>query len=429
MKKPAFSKIPQQNGVYLFRRGRTVLYVGKAKNLRQRLRSYFAANAGSKTKQLVTESTGLTTRPTATEPDSLILEAQLIKKHQPQFNVAFRDDKSYFYVAFSRDPLARVSIVHEQHVRHGVSRFKETIGPFTDGTSLKKIIYRLRRLFPFCTCKSWHERPCIQSSLGLCAGACCLKPKALKEKYPFLGSDSVKRRYLRNIEALKAVINGKQKNLVKRLESQMRAAAKTQRYEEAAQARDLSVKLQKLWQHSLGSTSSDIFERIESLEQLKSSLHLTKMARRIEGYDISNIFGTNAVGSMVVFTNGMPDKNEYRKFKIRRVKGINDIAMLEETLSRRLSHKEWPMPDLFFIDGGIAQLHAAMCALHMHKSIPIIAFAKGQQEVWSTKLKAPLMLKNIPEKARWLIIRIKDEAHRFAVSYHRNLRRTGTLRN
>lgn len=421
MKKPVFDKIPITSGVYIFKRSKKILYVGKAKNLRDRLRNYFAKNANPKTKGLTSEATTIQIVKTQTEPDSLILESQLIKKYQPEYNVVFRDDKSYFYIAFSNDKLPRVSIEHAQAIKEKGTRFSDVIGPFTDGTSLKKLFQQLRKVFEFCTCKGWHQKPCIQSTLGLCAGACCIQTTALETKYPYLLSETIIKKYKRNILVLKAIFQGRQKTIVQSLKKEMKKAAKQENFEKAGELRDFIYRLEKIWQHSLQGASNDTLETINTLEQMKLVFELKKTPWRIEGYDISNIFGTNAVGSMAVFHNGEPDKNHYRKFKMRFTQGINDFAMLQEMISRRLRHKEWQMPDLFFIDGGKGQLNAAKSIIN-GTNIDIISFAKGEQEVFSTTLKSPIKLKKLPRAIANLIVQIKDEAHRFAIGYHKKLR-------
>ncbi len=420
MKKPDFLKIPTSSGVYFSTSKNAVLYVGKAKNIRDRVRNYFSSAASAKTRQMTKEAASINFITAKNEPDSLILESQLIKKHQPKYNVVFRDDKSYFYVVITSHPLPKILVKHAQQIKDKKLKAKNIIGPFTDGTSLKILLRRLRRIIKFCTCRSNHARPCFNAELGLCAGACCLKTEALKEKYPYFGSKKSIASYKKGIIFLKQILSGRHKKIIQTLKSQMRSAAKKQDFEKAKELRDMIFGLEKIWQHSLKQSQGDELEKMAVLEELKKTFQLPEIPRRIEGYDISNIFGTESVGSMTVFSNGSPDKSEYRKFKIKTVNRIDDLSMLREVLNRRLKQNSWPLPDLFFIDGGINQFKAAISEI---KSAgikkPVISFAKGEEIVFATTLKEPLPLKNLPENSKNLIIRIKDESHRFAVSYFR----------
>ena len=432
-KKIKLDKLPTTSGVYLFKNRKAVLYIGKANNLRSRIRNYFSQDVPIKVKNLLEEATKLEVKLTDSEPEALILEAQLIKKHQPKYNVIFRDDKNYFFVGFTKEKYPRVFLTHQPTPRNQkpVSRSQapgrrslatEYIGPFTEGKALKTIIKSLRKAIPFCTCRSAHDKLCFNYHLGLCVGVCCLKPKAAG-RYHYLDTAKTRRGYLQNVHYLKAVLLGKRKKLISELKSKMTRMAKKEDFERAAEIRDLIESLENILAHKNISFKNEFLEQAQLLTQLKRLFKLKNEPNRIEAYDISNIAGILAVGTMVVFNKTESDKNEYRKFKIKTVKGANDIAMMEEVLRRRFTHQEWLKPDLIYMDGGIAQMNIAKeVVAEKDLKIPIVAFAKGLQNVFVSTMHQPVKLNKLPEKVKNFIVKVKDEVHRFSITYHRKLR-------
>ncbi|TSC55922.1 MAG: excinuclease ABC subunit C, partial [Parcubacteria group bacterium Greene0416_39] len=267
-------------------------------------------------------------------------------------------------------------------------------GPFVDGKAIKHVLRLLRRAFPYYTQKKHSRLPCPWCHLGLCPG-----PRPNPKEYK------------RNIKNLAAVLQGKKTSVLKNLKQEMNKASQEQRFEEAGKLRDQVFALENVIRHSLALG--------------KEPWPLPKPWRnfkRIEAYDISNIQGKFATGSMVTFLKGKPAKEWYRKFKIHITGKPNDFAMMEEVISRRLKHPEWPYPDLMIIDGGKPQLSAALKALEGYK-IQVAALAKKHNELFSPKRSKPLLLKNLPQDVSNLLLHIRDEAHRFAVTYHRKLRR------
>ena len=432
-KKIELDKLPTTSGVYLFKNRKAVLYIGKANNLRSRIRNYFGQDVPIKVRNLLEEATKLEVKLTDSEPEALILEAQLIKKHQPKYNVIFRDDKNYFFVGFTKEKYPRVFLTHQPPPRNQkpVSRSQapgrrslatEYIGPFTEGKALKTIIKSLRKAIPFCTCRSAHDKLCFNYHLGLCVGACCLKPKAAA-RYQYLDTAKTRRGYLQNVHYLKTVLLGKRKKLISELKSKMTRMAKKEYFERAAEIRDLIESLENILAHKNISFRNEFLEQAQLLTQLKRLFKLKNEPNRIEAYDISNIAGILAVGTMVVFNKTESDKNEYRKFKIKTVKGADDIAMMKEVLRRRFNHQEWLKPDLIYIDGGIAQMNIAKeVVAEKDLKIPIVAFAKGLQNVFVSTMHQPVKLNKLPEKVKNFIVKIKDEVHRFSITYHRKLR-------
>jgi len=300
--------LPESPGIYAFKKNGKFLYIGKAVNLKERIKQHH---------KLIALAKQLCYIKSKTETDALLLEAKLIKKHQPKYNVSWKDDKNYFYVGITKETFPRIFITHQKENKSKT----EYLGPFVSGRKLKEKLKELRKSYPYRSCKNLPRKPCLWYHLKQCPAPCLFK------------------------------------------------------------------------------------------------------AKRIEAYDISNIQGKTAAGSMITFINGKPDKSFYRRFKIRFSEKPNDLAMLKEVLSRRLRHKEWPYPDLILIDGGRGQLNAAVSLTEM----PIMAIAKRNNELYMKNLKKPVLLKNLSRKTFNLVLQLRDEAHRFARSYHHYLRRKHLL--
>ena len=432
---------PRRAGVYIFRRGITPLYVGKAANLRQRLASYFTKAEGRapKVERMLAEATRLETIETASEIEALIKEAELIKKHRPKYNLLMRDDKSYFYVGVTREPYSRIFIGHQPGRQQEARNKKQEaryIGPFTSGSALRVTLKHLRRIFSYCTCREPHKRPCLNSEIGRCPGYCCMMPGSKKQE---ARSKRERGEYRKNIQRIIAVLSGDRTRLVGRLKREMKEAVRRERYEEAARLRDAVFGLEDVFAHRQvlhipGSTELTTGEARYPwpflLGKLQALLKTKRDITRIEGYDISNISGTGATGSMVVFTNGLPDKSQYRKFRIRMAAppgGGSDTAMLKEVLRRRLGHPEWPYPELVVIDGGKGQLNAALRALAESRMTnakrPLVTALAKREEVLFTAKGQMLHLRRQDPALLHIFQRIRDESHRFARAYHHKLRK------
>ena len=431
-------EIPSHPGVYFFKGPKgEILYVGKAVNLRQRLGSYFresTLHTPAKIKMLE-EATDITWRETESEIEALITEAFLIKRHRPRYNILMRDDKNYYFVAFTKENFPRVFLTHQPFdtslfslTEKDAGRKKSDIkfsyvGPFTEGASIKRVLRMLRRIFPYCTCSEKHIRLCQNAGLNLCLGDCCLRaPEELNISLET---------YKKNIASIKNILSGKHKKLVLDLEAEMERASEDKNFERAAKIRDQLFGLERIFAHSLVIKKDLAGQGQKALVELQILLQLKEIPVRIEGYDISNIQGNFAVGSMVVFTDGMPDKDEYRKFKIKTISGANDPAMINEVIRRRLTHPEWPRPNVMLIDGGKTQLAAALSArkgarLGEEKDMKIISIAKREEELYIPGRSQPLKLQRMPIYLLHLIQQIRDEAHRFAISYYRKVHRAKT---
>jgi len=438
--------IPASPGIYIFfGRGRVPLYIGKAADLKKRLSSYFQKNIAGKIKHLLEEATSLKWVATSSEIEALLKEAELIKRYRPKYNYLLRDDKNYFYVAITQETYPRIFITH-QPASHLDSSFsdnrKKSVrlkfkGPFTSGSALKSVLKMLRKIFPYCTCKKPHPRPCLNSELGRCAGYCCIKANTEQTKIRQQGRMPIenKKVYQKNIQNIIAVLCGKKKRILIDLRRAMQEAAKRQDFEKAAKLRDQIGWLENIFSHRpflqiqppvknfAGSKTSASWFKLE--KQIRRLLKIKKPILRVEGYDISNISGKEASGSMVVFTEGQPDKSQYRKFRIKTVRGANDLAMLKEVIRRRLVHSEWSYPDLILVDGGKAQLNAVLAELlscQPGNSIAVAALAKRQEELYFPKWEKPKRLFTLGKDTALFFQRVRDEAHRFAKKYHHKLR-------
>jgi len=373
--------IPSKPGVYLFKdTNGQILYIGKAVNLKKRIKSHFKKNdslASSSTSrsgligQFRQKISTIDYIKTENETQALILEDQLIKKYQPRFNIQQKDDKSYFWVNFTQDEWPRVQIIHRLKTKNHQLK-TDLIGPFVNGTELKKILRALRKILPYRTCKNSYEKPCLQWHLGLCPAH---DPKLLPEQ-----------------------AQGARRRLNENPSTSSRPA---------------------------GLRSGNKTFYLESLNTLRQLIRFyASEPIRIEAYDISNIQGTSATGSMVVFKGSKPNKSQYRKFKIKTVRGANDVAMLKEIVRRRLNHKEWPLPNLILIDGGQAQLNSAFLEIRNSKlEIPFISLAKRDEELYTIYSNKTLRLNALPISLRLSFQAIRNEAHRFAIAYYRKLHR------
>ncbi len=519
--------LPSRPGVYLFKDQKgEILYIGKAKDLRKRVRSYFHGPKDTKTSRMLSKVSEIDHIVTENEKEALILEDALIKEHKPRYNIKLRDDKNYPLLRLDpKEPFPRLTVVRRPK-DDGALYF----GPFPSAQSLKETLKVLNRVFPLRKCSnsqfSHRSRPCINYQMGRCLGPCCNEVDV--ELYRGL------------VEQVKRFLEGEGEEVVRELERRMYQEAEALRFEEAAALRDRVIALRKVLERqkivSMDRANKDVvamqrdgsrvrffllsvrggkllsgrsfefrdaglpeqeilseflsryygrtkvvpevvipfeledlslleglgleihpprdprerellrmaFENLEVrsggdkaslLEELRRRFRLQRYPRRIEAFDISNIGGQRAVGSMVVFVEGEPYKDGYRRFRIRGVEGIDDYGMLEEVLRRRLQRakEEGVYPDLMLIDGGKGHLKVALRVLGEMglQGIDCLSVAKdreGQQDrVYLPGARDPVPLK---EGRGWsLLLRaIRDEAHRFAISYHRRLRRKEALR-
>ncbi len=434
-------KQPDSAGVYLFKdNSNNPLYIGKASNLKNRLSNYLHGSV--KIKTMLSKTKNLEIIKTESAIEALILESLLIKKFRPQFNVTMRDDKQYFYVGFTDEKFPKIFLTHQPQTSGATPRLASThfIGPFTEGSALKSTLKYLRRIFPFCTCTKTHHNFCLNYHINKCLGYCCLKtvsPKTIRK---------ISKEYQRNVDAIKAILSGKKVSLIKKIEKEMGQLARKGELKKAIELRNKISSLKKIFENARIIKNSDTLKAHRS--GLESLLKTQKPIIKIEGYDISNIGGTHAVGSMVVFIHGQPNKSLYRKFKIKQTNekvGSNffhdreknttsggDTGMLKEILERRFQHNEWVFPDLILVDGGKGQINTILKTLAGLKiKIPIIGISKDKRHMGHQLVipeKNPPHWRIIPLTKlspidKNLLLTINSEAHRFAINYHRKLHR------
>lgn len=402
--------IPDQPGIYQFFDAQgSLLYVGKANNLKKRVASYFRRPEAlsERIAQMVRAIVDVQIQPTASEAEALLLEARLIKEKRPRYNVIFRDDKTYPMLKITNEPFPRL-LKTRRKLNDGALYF----GPYTEAGLMNQAIEYFRKVFPLRTCRTFPKTPCLEYHLGQCLAPCA---NYINEA-----------QYKRIVSDLAAFLQGKRSRLLKDLSQRMHRAARHRRYEEAARLRDQIQALTSVITAKEKSLSAG------PLEQLQAALKLAKLPRRIEGFDISNIFGQDAVGSMVTFVDGKPFKSHYRHFAIQRVQGIDDFRMMAEVVLRRYSgslSRSLPLPDLILVDGGKGQLGAASSVLSQLKlSIPIIGLAKRYEQIFVPDARDPIAL--LPTSpVLHLIQHVRDEAHRFAITYHRTIRQRASRRS
>ncbi len=428
-------KLPKNSGVYCFKNGREILYIGKATNIRERVKQHLQQPA-YRDNLFIKQISKVGFIKTDSEIKALILEANLIKKYQPKYNVIWRDDKNYFYIGITKEDYPRVFLTHQiQNAKYknqnGKSKLKiNYVGPFVDGKALKQTLNLLRKVFPYRSCRVIPNRSCLWYHLNRCPAPCLLKSKIAKEIAPnFLKLKKLSQKNARNL--LKLLKEGKNP-VLKELKREMKLLAKNRNFEEAAKIRDQIKSLERIIEHSKIFETKETKSRKTEWEKtekiLQKILKTKNKISRIEAYDVSNIQGKQATGSMVTFINGLPDKNFYRRFKIKISGKPNDTAMIKEILGRRFNHPEWGLPDLILIDGGKAQLNTAQKTIHteLYNVISvcpkIVALAKKKNELFIEGQKKPILLKSLSREIFNLILQLRDEAHRFARKYHLKLR-------
>lgn len=429
-------QLPTSPGVYSFlNKSKQVIYVGKAKNLSNRIRSYHQVGAEYlKTRAMLSKAKFVSWIELDSELEAITIEARLVKTHQPKYNVNLKDDKSALYILLTNQDFPRVKLVRKKQLATTYSDIKSTsiFGPFASVSTARKILKIARRTFKFCNAKNKQNqknRACFYVHLDLCDGACV--GKVSQEEYK------------RKISQLKLFLSGRKKTLLRQLKSEMNSAAQNQDFELAAKKRDQVKLLEHYYQHQnkpdFDPEMPLLFEDIQqhTNNRLTAFLHTVGIIpvkyslERIEAYDISNTQGDLSVASMVVFEHGRPAPSEYRQFKIRGFKQANDPGSLAETLQRRMKHPEWAKPDLLVIDGGKTQLKAVL--KQTANWVPTISIAKNPDRLFvAHKIDNDWQFRSykLPEgkPVTRLIQQLRDEAHRFAQRYHKKLRRSDMLK-
>jgi excinuclease ABC subunit C len=403
--------LPSTPGSYQFyNKVGQIIYVGKAVNLKNRVLSYFQAgtNHTALKHKMVSEICRVDWVEVDSEIEALLLEANLIKKYQPTYNVLLRDDKRFLYIVI--DDSQEIPLVGTSRQ---IGRSGHYFGPFTSGRAVRETLKAVRRIWPYCTAKKIGSKPCFYYQVGRCAGVC--------------GGMISRSDYLKQvIKPLMSFLSGKKDKVVKDWEKRAKKLAALGQEEAATHCLWQVKQMQEVL---AGTRVLSVGEKYENdVVELAKVLGLPKVPERIEGYDLSTIFGQEAVGVMVVFSGGDANSSEYRKFKIKgAVKG--DTEMLTEVLERRLAH-DWPLPDLMIIDGGKAQLNTALKVLKkFNQDILVIAISKGEglrssvapDKIFFPGQARPLSLP-LASPALHLVKRVRDESHRFAIGFHRDRR-------
>ncbi|MFN3301604.1 MAG: GIY-YIG nuclease family protein [Patescibacteria group bacterium] len=381
-------KIPLSPGVYTFidKKG-DVLYVGRAISLRKRLQQYFQKNLDPRIEEMVKKAKEIKFFKTENLLEAIILEANLIKKYWPKYNIKERDDRSFIYIVIPKKiDFPKPIIVRGKDIKN--LKLKDEnfyiFGPYQSLSLIKNALRIIRRIFPYSLCKPYDPnqkgplRPCFDYQIGLCPGTCI--GKISKEDYQ------------KNIENIVLLLSGKKEDLLKKLKEENPDKIKSLKH---IQDVSLITKEENLWKNFF----------------------------RIEGYDISHLSGKETYGSMVVFINNRPDKKEYRLFKIKEAPLNNDLKALAEVISRRFKHIEWHLPNLILIDGGKPQVNFISKILKEHHiNIPLVGISKLASDKLIFPPKIKKSLKQLIEANKEILLKVREEAHRFSLKASRHKR-------
>lgn len=435
--------MPQKPGVYIFLdNNEKVLYVGKAINLRSRVSSYFSQNAKlfERTSKLVDKIEKIKTVIVESELEALLLEAFYIKKYNPYYNIRLSDDKSYTRIRITIKDKYPSVLLARSNPKEQEDQRSVYYGPYTNSSAVKLVLRTIRKVFPFVSVINHPKRICLYNHLGLCPCP------------PIFDSPQYKSTYKKNINGIIKILEGKSRDILEDLIIKRDKYSRQEDFEEAKIIQSRINALNHIIQprhlpfeyHTNPNLRSDI--RKNEIEELVKVLKANQIKvaglDRIECYDISNTQGTHATGSMVVMANGEKDTSQYRRFKIRKINTPNDFAMITQIIERRIKYlKNWGIPDLIIIDGGKGQVSSAASALRVNNiQIPVIGLAKRDEIIiiphYQGLSKSNYKLHNYTftqlrlsrnSNALKLIMRIRDEAHRFAINYHKLLRSKNTL--
>jgi len=444
-------KIPDKPGVYSFKKGEKVLYIGKATSLRSRIKSYFGKDLivtrGPMVVDMITLSTGVKWKETESVLEALILEANLIKKYQPKYNTKEKDNKSFNYVCITKDLLPKVLIVRGRGLNK--KNYNKIYGPFPNGQQLREGMKIIRRIFPYLDNDSLKKNNVeFYRQLGLIPSYNFFGDGRKKSSFPsgsgpssFLVrgpeekklSSNRQNEYKRNIKNLKLFFEGKKKSIITNFKKEMLSYAKKKEFEKAGEIKKRIFALNHINDAVLIKeeiTQENAFRKLQGpggREPVPDRFqkHFPTPFLRIEAYDIAHMGGKNMVGVMTVIENGEVKKSEYRKFIIKTQNGANDTGALEEVLSRRLRHIEWGLPGIIVVDGGVAQVNVAKrVASRYQLKIPIVGVVKDERH----KPKAIIGDENIIKKYKKQILLANNEAHRFAITFHKQKRNKSFLK-
>jgi len=374
-------KFPKSPGVYFWldKNGK-VLYVGRATSLRQRLSQYFQKDIDPRIAEMVGQARNIKVIATDSLLEAIILEALNIKKYWPKYNIKDRDDRSFIYIVISGGDYPKPIIIRGRDLKKFPAGKTKIFGPYQSQILVQQALRLIRRIFPYSTCVPGSGRACFDYQIGLCPGAC-------------VGAIS-RKDYRQNIKNIELLLAGEKKKLVKKL-----IKANPDKARALKQLQDVSL-----------------LAREDNLAE--------PPVNRIEGYDISHLLGKETYGSMVVFKNGVSEKKEYRLFKVKEAPAGDDERALTEVLTRRLKHGEWPRPDIIMIDGGTPQISFISRIFRQQNiSIPLVGISKlaGDKLVFSKDTKKNF--KDLAQNLKPVLLKVREEAHRFAINAGRRARR------
>lgn len=407
-------------GVYIYKdTAGEVLYVGKAKNLNRRVKSYFRPpiRLEPKTASLVGKIASIEYIEVFSETESLLLEAKLIKKFRPFFNLAGKDDKSPYYIHLTREKFPRPVLSHDPE--------GAAAGPFLNSLIPKRILRHFRHIAPYCSAVRPVKRPCFYAHIGMCASCPGNAPGVPNPAYRQI------------ISRLKSLLSGNFKQVRSKLEREMLHAAKSQDYEQAGKLRDYQVALDALLAIPV---SPDEYLVNPNLVSDRQQLAVTSLASalspyfslsespRIEMYDVAHLHGDSATAAMTVSVNGRIDSKNFRHFTIKLSRGDSDVDSMQEVVSRRLARSDWPQPDLIVLDGGVPQLGKILDLSSQFKLPPVIALAK-RLETLVIPTPDGFTEINLDRSHPGLLLlqHLRDEAHRFSRRLHHKHRRASFL--
>lgn len=424
--KESLKDLPLEAGVYIFWQENTPIYIGKAKNLKNRLSSYFNLQLLPKTRAMVSDADSFSFILVNSELESLLLESYLIRNELPRFNSASRDDKHPLYIRITKEEFPRILTARKTDL---VSSKDTFFGPFPSSTNVRSVLSMLRKIFPYSDHKIGN-RPCIESHIGLC-NPC---PSVIAKMENSNERELLIKKYKSNIRKIKSILERRISSVLKSLENEMITLSKEQKYEEAAVVRQKIERLNYITQpitpKEFFLQNPDFFEdirnsEIETLRKILSKDMILNKLTRIECFDIAHLAGASPTASMVTFINGIADKEFYRHFKIRQSKSRDDLSSQKEVIKRRLKHLDtWGRPDLIIVDGGKTQSKIFYEELKNY-NIPTVGLAKRFETLIVPKeidTKLTFIEIRVPEGAALnLVQRIRNEAHRFARRLHHKL--------
>ncbi len=403
--------IPPAPGIYqMLDKDHKVIYVGKAKNLKKRLANYFRINVNDiKTQALMHNAADIRITITASENEALLLENTLIKTLKPKYNITFKDDKSYPYIFISKHRFPRLALYRGPQEKQGAY-----FGPYPNATAANNTLNILHKIFKLRQCSDAYfnarTRPCVQYQIKRCSAPCV---GYIEQK-----------NYQNNVGSVKKFLSGKNKTIIQDIKKKMKTASLHLDYETAASLRDQIFNLQKIYQQQHLVDKNGYVDALRywlEIDEQEDMLITSWQDLKIECFDISHTMGEATVASCVVFDKNEPIKQEYRRFNIKNINKSDDYAAIEQVLKRR--YKDYDLPDMIIIDGGKGQLNRAK-KIVKNPDVILVAIAKGksrkpgQEIIYSSTSDTPICFHS-ESPILHMLQRIRDEAHRFAISSHR----------